>query len=359
MISAKMLLETTRDLNVLYVEDDEDLCLATKGLLELYFAKVDTAVNGKLGLEKFIEYKKENSTYYDIVLTDINMPVMDGLRMSKEIYKVNDRQSIIILTAHNSAEYLLESISLGIDGFMTKPINNDQLFKTIFKISQAINDHKMIESYMNQVEILNEELASKNETLLQRNRELEKSLRMLDTVINKEEIIQSKPEEKQDSCELGKDIQDQIFHLINDDLFELKEILTEIDVGIIEVINNQDNILPESIDLLVKYFSRYSAILNYYTFFNTLSLGMSGFSDTMRDVPLPQNPETIHNIFTFLETFVYVLSKWHDDLSSGDESKLNQLDASIISDMATIQNMWTQTYLENETSEDLDDIFDF
>lgn len=359
MISAKMLLETTRDLKVLYVEDDEELCLVTKDLLELYFAQVDIAMNGKLGLEKFTSYKRENGEYYDIVMTDINMPVMDGLEMSKEIYTINETQAIVILTAHNSAEYLLESISLGIDGFMMKPIDNDQLFKTIFKISQALNDHKMIELYVQQVEDLNEELATKNETLLKKNQELEKSLRMLDTVIGKDEVIKSKAEEQTLSCELDRDIQEQIFHLIHDDLFELKEILVEIDVTIIEIINNQESISSDNITLLVKHFTRYAAILNYYTFFNNLSLSMSGFAEIMKDIPLPTDEETVHNIFTFLETFIYVLSKWHDDLSSGDESKINQFDASIISDMETIQNMWTQSYGDSDGEENLDDIFDF
>jgi len=359
MISAQMLLETTRDLKVLYVEDDNDLCLATQSLLSLYFSQVDIAADGQEGLEAYRAYKMSNGYNYDIVLTDINMPNMNGLDMTREILKLNENQSMIILTAHNSQEYLYESITLGVDGFMSKPIDNDQLFRTIFKISQAINDHKMIDDYMNQVEELNAELQEKNAALLLKNKELEKSLRMLDTVIAKEEISHPKAEEIESTPQQQEDIKNQISQLINDDLFELKEILTEIDVIIIDTINNLEDIPQENIETLVKYFSRYAAILHYYTFFNELSLGMSAFSQMMRVTPLPANEEHVRNIFTFLETFVYVLSKWHNDLSSGDESKLNQLDASIISDMATIKNMWTQTYIESSEEENLDDIFDF
>jgi len=359
MISSEMLLETTRDLKVLFVEDDSDLCLATQNLLSLYFSQVDIAYDGKEGFEKYSAYKKLHGYNYDIVLTDINMPVMNGLDMAREILKVHESQSIIILTAHNSQEYLYESITLGIDGFMSKPIDNDQLFKTIFKISQAINDHKMIEDYMHQVEELNAELQDSNSALILKNKELEKSLRMLDTVISKEEIIRPKVDEIESTPAEQEDIKNQILQLINDDLFELKEILTEIDVTIIDTINNLENIPDENIELLVKHFSRYASILHYYTFFNELSLGMSDFSQMMRTTQLPNSEENVRNIFTFLETFVYVLSKWHNDLSSGDESKINQFDASIISDMATIKNMWIQTYDDNINEEDLDDIFDF
>ena len=359
MISAQMLLETTRDLKVLYVEDDNDLCLATQSLLSLYFSQVDIAYDGKEGFEKYLEYEKLHGYHYDIVLTDINMPIMSGLDMAREILEIHESQSIIILTAHNSQEYLYESISLGIDGFMSKPIDNDQLFKTIFKISQAINDHKMIENYMLQVEELNAELQDSNSALILKNKELEKSLRMLDTVISKEEIIHPKVDEVESTPAEQEDIKNQISQLINDDLFELKEILTEIDVTIIDTINNLDKIPQDNIEMLVKYFSRYASILHYYTFFNELSLGMSDFSHMMRTTQLPNSEEHVRNIFTFLETFVYVLSKWHNDLSSGDESKVNQFDASIISDMATIKNMWIQTYDDNINEEDLDNIFDF
>lgn len=359
MINTKMLLETTRDLKVLYVEDDKELCLSTQELLSLYFSKVDIATDGEEGLSTYREYKKHNGEYYDIVMTDISMPNLNGIDMSKEILKLNDTQSIIILSAHNTQEYLYEAISLGLDGFVSKPIDNKQLFRSIFKISQAINDHKMIDSYINQVEELNIELLEKNSALEKKNSELEKSFRMLDTVISKEEIKNPKtPQSNQIQVDQA-DIREQIAQLINDDLFELKEVLTEIDVSVIDIINSLDNISQESISVLSKYFFRYSAILRFYTFFNDLSVVMHNFAQMIETTPLPQDEETVRNIFTFLETFVYVLSKWHDDLSSGDESKLNQLDASIISDMLTIENMWTQVNVESVDEADLDDIFDF
>lgn len=359
MISTQMLLETTRDLEVLYVEDDNALCLTTQELLRLYFAKVDIAADGKEGLEKYAEYKELHGNSYDIVLTDVKMPIMNGFEMLKEIYKITETQPVIIFTAHNSQECLYESISLGVDGFMIKPLNTSQLFKTIFKVSQAIHNNKMIEDYVEQVEELNSELQASNRALVLKNKELEKSLRMLDTVIAKEEIIHPKKTETVSTLEEDEDMKNQISQLINDDLFELKEILTEIDVSIIDIIGDLENIPDENITILVKHFSRYAAILNYYTFFNELSLSMSSFSHTIKHTPLPQNQESLRNVFTFLETFVYVLSKWQDDLSSGEESQLNQLDASIISDMRTIENMWTQSHDENVNEEDLDDIFDF
>lgn len=359
MINKKLLLDVTRELSVLCVDDDKGFCENTQTLLKSYFSNVEVAFNAKEGLEKYKAYSELHGDTYSIVITDISMPEINGLEMSKEILKLNENQSIIIATAHNSQAYFLESIMIGIDGFLLKPIKSEQLFKTLFKVSQSIHDHKMIESYVEQVEDLNIELQESNRVLQLKNSELEKSLRMLDTVIAKEEIIHPKVDKVSINLEQEADIKNQISQLINDDLFELTEILTEIDVSIIAIIGDLENIHDENIEILIKHFARYATILHYYTFFNELGLAMSSFSHTIRETPLPQDIEVVRNIFTFLETFVYVLSKWHKDLSSGDESKLNQLDASIISDMTTIENMWTQRNDENVNEEDLDDIFDF
>ena len=364
VITTKMLLENTRELNVLYVEDDKPLAILTGELLNAYFKRVDLAYDGKSGLEKYNNYKKENDYFYDLVITDINMPEMDGIVMSRAILSQNQTQSIIIVTAYNSTEYLVDSIGLGIDGYITKPIDNDQLFKSLFKASQAVHDHKMVEKYISQVEELNIELNESNKELLSKNQELEKSLRMLDTALHKDTITQVKPKDEdhiqvnEETIRKNEDIKSQIEQLISDDLFELREILNEIDVSIIEIINNIGNIDQENLNILIKHFARYAAILNYYTFFDELSTAMMSFSKTMQSTPLPEDKDVVHNVFIFLETFVYVLSKWQDDLSAGSETEINQLDASIISDMHTIINMWTQTQ-EEVAEEDLDDIFDF
>ena len=364
MITHKMLLETTRDLNVLYVEDDAELLLATKDFLSIYFKSVTTAQNGREGLDKFISYEKDFGDFFDIVITDIKMPELDGIEMSQEILELNETQSILVITAFNTLEYLFKLISMGIDGYLLKPLDHQQFFKNIFRVSRSISDHKMIDSYVKTVEDLNLELYESNATLKQKNEELEKSSRMLDTVIHKNEIIQSSTKNIEvksiDEEELRKneDIKNQIVQLVNDDLFELRELLNEIDVCIIEIINDTQNITSTKIEFLIKHFARYAAILNFYTFFNELSLAMSNFAQTMRGTPLPENPEVRNNVFTFLETFVYVLSKWQDGLAIGEESSLNQLDASIISDMHTIINMWTEVEAAYQ-EEDLDDIFDF
>jgi hypothetical protein len=86
---------------------------------------------------------------------------------------------------------------------------------------------------------------------------------------------------------------------------------------------------------------------------------MSAFSSTLENHPLPENDERIKNIFLLLESFVYDLSRWHEDLSSGDESKLNIFDASNIGNMHLITNMWLEKDTDEATVADVDAIFKF
>ncbi|MCK4974072.1 MAG: response regulator [Sulfurimonas sp.] len=356
----KLLLEYTKDLKVLYVEDNNQLLNTTKELLDNYFKTIDTAEDGEDGLNKYLQYNKNYDEYYDIVITDINMPKLDGIEMSKVILSMNPDQEIIITSAHNEVEFLSSAIELGINGFITKPIKNEQLTKVIYKVSQSISNKKFVNSHVEVIENLNLRLEEQNRELLIKNEELVKSFRMLDTMVNKNKLTDTKNEQEiVAGAESDEDlIKAQVQDLIKDDLEELREIHAEIDFAIINIMKDESSVSVETIEDLAEQFIKYASILSFYTFFDELSKSMSNFSSTLKDNPLPENEETVKNIFMLLESFMYVLGKWQDDLSSGDESKINSFDASIISDMHTITNMWTQQETP-DTEEDLDNIFDF
>ncbi len=112
---------------VLYVEDEEDIREEIEEFLELEVGELIIAKNGQDGLEKF----KEHSP--DVVITDIQMPVMDGLKMAQEIKKIDKLTPIIVTTAFNENDYLLKSINIGIDKYVLKPIDLNILIDAIFK----------------------------------------------------------------------------------------------------------------------------------------------------------------------------------------------------------------------------------
>lgn len=117
---------------ILYVEDEELLREITLETIKRVAKKVIVAQNGEEGL---ILYKK---FLPDIVITDINMPKMDGLEMAKEIRDINSSQSIIFLTAYTNSEYMLKALDLQADGYITKPVNKKYLQERINMISENI-----------------------------------------------------------------------------------------------------------------------------------------------------------------------------------------------------------------------------
>ncbi len=119
-------------IKVLYVEDKEDVLLSTKELLSNFFEHLDTATDGFEGLEKF----KQNP--YDIIITDINLPKMDGLEMAKKIKEIDKKIPIIVITAFTKMEYLLESIKIGVYGYILKPIDMNQLLETLNRVVEKV-----------------------------------------------------------------------------------------------------------------------------------------------------------------------------------------------------------------------------
>ncbi|MHB8100177.1 MAG: response regulator transcription factor [Sulfuricurvum sp.] len=352
-MTLKLIREYSKDFNILYVEDDEKLLNTTKELFENYFKTVDVASNGTQALEAYIHYKEVNGYTYDLLISDINMPQMNGIELSRNVLMHNPDQSIIIISAHNDSNYLLDAIDMGVSGFIIKPIRHERLNAILYKISMAIYDHKYVQNHLKILEELNLELESKNA-------KLEKSLRLLDTNNNKQELFNSlkKPQNKELSSEINKDIfREQIDDFIRNDIFELKELLNEIDLLVIDIVEKREALDIKAQLRLVSLFKKYATTLSMYTFFDELSVAMSLFIATLEENPLPENEEHIKNVFSLLESFLYDLYRWHEDLLSGDESKINAFDASNIVNMRLITNMWRASEEEGESN--VDAIFDF
>ena len=93
-----------KNITILYAEDEKDLREVTHQILKGFTKKQYVAQNGQEGLELFKAHENE----IDLIITDVNMPVMNGLDMVKEIKKININIPIIVATAFSNKEYLLE-----------------------------------------------------------------------------------------------------------------------------------------------------------------------------------------------------------------------------------------------------------
>jgi len=117
-----------KDISVLYVEDEAEIRDVLAKILKRRIGTVYTASNGFEGVEKFRELNP------DIVITDINMPKMDGLKMIAAIRKIKEDVPVIIITGHNEPDYFIRSIELGIDRYVLKPTDSKMLIDAIKKV---------------------------------------------------------------------------------------------------------------------------------------------------------------------------------------------------------------------------------
>jgi len=142
----KQLLKVSKMVKVLYVEDNEEARLSTLGMLENFFKHITVAVDGVDGWEKF------QSAEYDLVISDINMPRMSGIEMINEIRKINHDVSILILSAYNESEYFMDTIRIGIDGYLLKPIEFEQFVEVISKSIEKIELRRENSDYKKNLE---------------------------------------------------------------------------------------------------------------------------------------------------------------------------------------------------------------
>ncbi|QDF28024.1 EAL domain-containing response regulator [Halarcobacter anaerophilus] len=121
------LIKNAKDLRALYVEDNKDVANAVYKILNLFLDKIDLAFDGEEGLAKV------ESCKYDLVLTDINMPKMNGIELIESIRKIAPHIPIIVISAYGEQEYLFKAIQAGIDGFILKPLEPEQFKRVLFK----------------------------------------------------------------------------------------------------------------------------------------------------------------------------------------------------------------------------------
>ncbi len=130
-----------KKLTCLYVEDDASIREPFTMLIERYFNEVIQATNGEEGLQKYERFKP------DIVISDIRMPVMDGLEMSAAIKQKYPEALIVLITAFSDVEYLKQAIELGVDGYVTKPVDKQKLLEKLNKLALFLKSQEEKREY--------------------------------------------------------------------------------------------------------------------------------------------------------------------------------------------------------------------
>ncbi len=124
--------EGSHQRSILIVEDDIDLSISLIRILKVFFKECIIATDGEEALTLYTSRLETNP--FTLVITDLELPKMGGLRLIRQIRSLNQEQNIIILSAHDEAEYMSEAISLNVQSYLLKPLAMPKLFESLEKV---------------------------------------------------------------------------------------------------------------------------------------------------------------------------------------------------------------------------------
>ena len=110
---------------ILFAEDDKDTRKIISSTLELFVKSVIVAQNGE---EAYALYKENDP---DIIISDINMPILSGIEFIKKVREENTKIPVAIITAHTNTSYLLEAVKLMLVDYVIKPIEMEKLLDVL------------------------------------------------------------------------------------------------------------------------------------------------------------------------------------------------------------------------------------
>jgi len=289
-----------------------ELQMQTAEFFRVLFKSVSVVNNGEDALNL---YKEEE---FDIVISDIRMPKLDGIELTKKIREINPFQNIIIISAYNDNDSLINFINLNIRQFLQKPIDIDNMLETLYYTAKNIVNEKMVEEYRENLEFSNKALTQKNE-------ELQSLVRILDS-----KLLQISKEDKEKIQEIDlstADIQEQYLN-------ELKEL--EIDIsGAAVLISLSKNLQISNIQVLGNMFLSYASILSKYAAYSELYKEIEKLGTILNNAP--QNfIDKVSDIATLLESFIYVLRMWRTKIVEKKFTKAFEFHSSMINDVSTI-----------------------
>lgn len=126
-------------MNILIIDDDPGCLDSLSSSLQLYSHNCEAYTNAV----KAIEIYRENHSRFDLVITDMKMPVMSGIEVLQNALKINGEAKVIIITAYGDVETAISAVNNHAYAFFGKPINFQELLETIERIETEKNARKL------------------------------------------------------------------------------------------------------------------------------------------------------------------------------------------------------------------------
>ena len=158
-----------KNIKILYIEDDEIARENGLEYLENFFENIYEASDAIIALQLYEKHKP------DIIITDIQMPKLNGLEFVKRIRQKDKKTQIIIITAFSDKDYLLKAIELGLVKYLVKPVREKEFEEALFLCINALerNESNIVKlDEFTFFDTFNKNLISNNEIVKLRAKEL-------------------------------------------------------------------------------------------------------------------------------------------------------------------------------------------
>lgn len=336
------------DMKLLIVEDDLTLQQQFKQFLSRFFGTVDIANNG---IEGWLKYEEKS---YDLIITDLTMPSMDGMELSRKIRASSDTQNILVMSAHSESNKLIELINIGVDGFLLKPLNLENALRQLHKTCQLIYDRKILEFFNNMLEGDNKDLRSSNIELECALNELKRSKMMenssASSAVEKRELSES---ERMMLYTRSDKMSAVDFHINYP--FELDKTNEELelleDSFNLLLVNSETKIDRGTLITLTKIIREYAREIEMIPQFSAIAYGIKELAITFESV---NDAEKLHSIMPMITSLFDNLENWRRSIFFYRNAEdIHYLDNSLISDALSLQGILSNTQTTSDSDIEL------
>lgn len=347
----KDLKEIAYDMNILLVEDDVVVQEQVTRFLSRVFNKICVADHETAAM---LKYEKNQ---YDIIITDLNSCKLHCIDLAKKIKWINPFQNILVFSDDTQPSRLIELINIGIDGFLSKPLEAGALVSQLKVICHKIYEYKIMQ-------FLSDALEEENETLLSQKSELEQTLADLihenkaieslqEPVVQTSTRVYTDDEEAMLYTRRRKMSADEFFEVHPFELDNTNENLEDLENEFYILLSrSKEDINYEMLRTLTEIIKSFAKEIEIIPQFVQLSYGIRELSKTLDSLEdhtkLPSVMPMVASLFDNLES-------WRRGVfCDRDVDDIHYMDNSIISDSMSLQSFLSSSGSSSDSSSDME-----
>jgi len=308
--------ENAKDIKILYVANHAGTRLKFSRLLKEYFYNVTVVAYPDYAIQLFL------SGYFDLIVTDANLPDMDVTTMCKKIKNIAPRKPIVIISHDTNSDTLVELINIGIEGFIKTPCEKDAIVTILSKVILGISDMKILYNVLDQ---LQENCTYKNLETQSRNTQDEKLLdnNNLNLLLYHYDHISAK-----DFVEIyPKDLV-----IIGD---KLLSIIEDIDLYINQFINQNSR---ESVLNIIQELEDFSNEVEEIQDLSNISMAVQKIAMLFATLDYSKSYEKYYDVILLISG---ELMQWCENIFINQSAKdIHYLDKSLLADALMLENLF-------------------